>query len=75
MDIKSTFLNGILEKEFFVDQPPGFHIRGKEYKVYILKKTMYDLKMDIRGWYSHIDSDFINNGFNMNNNEPTLYTK
>jgi hypothetical protein len=75
MDVKSTFLNGILEKEFCVDQPLGFHIRGKEYKVYILKKAMYDLKKDIRAWYSHIDSDFINNGFNMNNNEPTLYTK
>jgi hypothetical protein len=44
MDIKSTFLNGILEEEVYVDQPPGFHIRGKEYRVYRLKKTLYSLK-------------------------------
>jgi hypothetical protein len=28
MDIKSTFLNDILEEEVYVDQPPGFQIRG-----------------------------------------------
>jgi hypothetical protein len=75
MDVKSTFLNGILEEEVYVDQPPGFQIRGKEYKVYRLKKAMYGLKQAPRAWYSHIDSYFLNNGFNRSNNEPTLYTK
>jgi hypothetical protein len=30
MDVKSTFLNGFLKEEFYVNQPPGFQIRGKE---------------------------------------------
>jgi hypothetical protein len=75
MDVKSTFLNGILEEEVYVDQPPGFQIRGKEYKVYKLKKALYGLKQAPRAWYNHIDSYFLNNGFNRSNNEPTLYTK
>ena len=75
MDVKSPFLNGILEEEVYVDQPPGFYIKGKEYKVYILKKSLYGLKQDPRAWYSRIDSYFLNNGFNKRKNEPTFYTK
>jgi len=29
MDVKSSFLNGILYEEVYVDQPPGFQIKGK----------------------------------------------
>jgi hypothetical protein len=75
MEFKSSFLNGILHEEVYVDQPPGFQIKGKEYKVYRLKKALYGLKQDPRSWYSHIYSYFLKNVFNRSNNEPTLYTK
>ncbi|XP_068461601.1 uncharacterized protein [Phaseolus vulgaris] len=32
MDVKSTFLNGFLEEEIFVEQPKGFIVEGKEKK-------------------------------------------
>jgi hypothetical protein len=73
--INSSFLNGILEEEFYVDQPPRFHIRGKAYKVYILKKELYGLKQSPRAWYSLIDSYLFDNGFNGSINEPMLYIK
>ena len=44
MDVKSSFLNGILEEEVYVDQPPGYTIKGHEDKVYKLKKAFYGLK-------------------------------
>ena len=75
MDVKSAFLNGILEEEVCVDQPPGYTIKGLEDKVYKLKKALYGLKQAPRAWYSRIDSYLINNGFNRSNNEPTLYVK
>ncbi|KAK2394534.1 putative mitochondrial protein [Trifolium repens] len=30
MDVKSTFLNGPLDEEVYVSQPPGFIKKGKE---------------------------------------------
>ena len=75
MDVKSAFLNGILEEEVYVDQPPGYTIKGHEDKVYKLKKALYGLKQAPRAWYNRIDSYLINNGFNRSSNEPTLYVK
>jgi len=42
--VKSAFLNGKLEEEVYVEQPPGFIIKGQEKKVYKLKKALYGLK-------------------------------
>lgn len=42
LDVKSTFLNGYLQEEIYVVQPLGFVVRGKEEKVYRLKKPYMD---------------------------------
>jgi hypothetical protein len=75
MNVKSTFLNGILEEEVYIKQPPGYEVLGEEHKVYKLKKALYGLKQAPRAWYSRIDSYFVNNGFSKCGNEPTLYVK
>ncbi|KAH9310048.1 hypothetical protein KI387_037959, partial [Taxus chinensis] len=75
MDVKSAFLNGLLEEEVYVNQTEGNEIEGHEGKVYRLNKVLYGLKQTPRDWYNRIDSYLIENGFSRSSSEHTLYTK
>ncbi|BBG92627.1 BURP domain-containing protein [Prunus dulcis] len=75
LDVKSAFLNGILEEEVYVDQPEGFVVKGCESKVYRLHKALYGLKQAPRAWYSEIDGYFSECGFTKSQSEATLYVK
>ena len=44
MDVKSAFLNGYINEEVYVKQPPGFEDDKKPNHVYKLKKALYGLK-------------------------------
>nr|GFA80385.1 retrovirus-related Pol polyprotein from transposon TNT 1-94 [Tanacetum cinerariifolium] len=44
MDVKTTFLNGILKEEVYVCQPPGFVSKQYPDHVYALDKALYGLK-------------------------------
>ncbi|GAU33702.1 hypothetical protein TSUD_148530 [Trifolium subterraneum] len=55
LDVKSAFLNGPLEEDVYVKQPPGFELKGKEDKVLKLNKALYGLKQVPRTWNKRID--------------------
>ena len=44
MDVKTTFLNGELHEEIYMEQPEGFVVQGQENKVCKLVKSLYGLK-------------------------------
>jgi hypothetical protein len=44
MDVKTTFLNGELDEEIYMDQPDGFVVKGEERKVCKLFKSLYGSK-------------------------------
>jgi hypothetical protein len=75
MDVKTTFLNGVIEEEVYIDQPQGFVIHGKESHVFILKKAFYRLKQSPRAWYARIDSYLMRLGFTKSDVDPNLYYK
>jgi hypothetical protein len=55
MDVKSSFLNGELEEEVYIEQPEGFQLSENTNYVYKLKKALYGLKQAPRAWYSRLD--------------------
>ena len=55
MDVKTTFLNGDLEKNVYMAQPRGFVVEGKEHMGCRLKKSIYGLKQASRQWYLKFD--------------------
>lgn len=55
MDVKSTFLNGELEEEVYIEKLEGFQLSEGKHFVCKLKKDLYSLKRDPRAWYARLD--------------------
>jgi hypothetical protein len=73
MDVKTAFLNGVIEEEVYIDQPLGFEVHGRESHVCRLKKELYRLKQAPRAWYSRIDAYLQQLGFEKSEADPNLY--
>nr|GEZ60315.1 hypothetical protein [Tanacetum cinerariifolium] len=63
MDVKTTFLNGILKEEVYVGQPPGFVSNKYLDHVYALDKALYGLIQAPRAWYDILSQFLIESGF------------
>jgi hypothetical protein len=50
MDVKSAFLNGVIQEEVFVRQPHGFDNPKYPNRVYKLTKALYELKQAPQVW-------------------------
>ena len=44
MDVKTVFLNGVIEEEVYIEQLEGFEIFGSKLHVCRLKRALYGLK-------------------------------
>jgi hypothetical protein len=65
MDMKSAFLNGFLEEEVYVKQPPGFESAEFPHRVYRLRKALYGLKQAPRAWYGRLKGFLFSKGFDI----------
>lgn len=59
MDVKSAFLNGILQEEVYIAQPKGFEDPQFPDHVYKLKRAMYGFKQAPRAWYERLAHFFL----------------
>ena len=72
LDIKSAFLNGVLEEEVFILPPAPFKKQGKAWKV---KKALYGLKQSPRIWNDHIVKLLEKRGFTQSRVDGCLFLK
>lgn len=63
MDVKGAFLNGIIDKEAYVEQPKGFEDPFYPNHVYKLQKALYGLKQAPRAWYDKLTQFLLEFGF------------
>jgi hypothetical protein len=73
MDVKTTFLNGEIEEEFYIEHPKGFVIHEQKSHVCGLKKALYGLKQEPHAWYDKMDGFLRSLGFNKSVVDPNLY--
>jgi hypothetical protein len=73
MDVKSAFLNGPLQEEVYVEQPPGFEDSKFPNHVYKLHKALYGLKQAPRAWYECLKDFLLKNGFEIGKADSTLF--
>ncbi|GJS72487.1 retrovirus-related pol polyprotein from transposon TNT 1-94 [Tanacetum coccineum] len=74
MDVKTTFLNGLLKEEVYVSQPDGFVDLDHPEKVYRLRKALYGLKQAPRAWYDELSTFLMSKGFTKGTIDPTMFT-
>ncbi|GJV36199.1 retrovirus-related pol polyprotein from transposon TNT 1-94 [Tanacetum coccineum] len=75
IDVKSAFLNGFINEEVYVTQPPGFVDFEKPNHVFKLKKALYGLKQAPKAWYDRLKAFLLDHMYTMGLVDNTLFTK
>ncbi|GJZ91658.1 retrovirus-related pol polyprotein from transposon TNT 1-94 [Tanacetum coccineum] len=75
MYMKSAFLYGTIEEEFYVTQPPGFKDPDHLDKVYKVVKVLYGLHQAPRAWYKTLANYLLGNGFKRGKIDHPLFIK
>jgi hypothetical protein len=73
MDVKTTFLNGELEEEIYMDQPDCFTVKGQEGMVCKLLKSLYGLKQAPKQWHEKFDKTLLSVDFVVNEADKCVY--
>lgn len=72
LDIKTAFLNGTLEEDVYVQQPPGYEVGGRNVVCH-LKRALYGLRQAPRAWHQRLKSELETYGFTESKADPGLY--
>ena len=75
MDVKTTFLNGSLEEDIYMQQPEGFIARGQEHMACRLQRSIYGLKQASKTWNIRFDQAITLYDFEKILDEPCVYKR
>ena len=73
VDVHTAFLNGTLQEEVYMKQPPGYEKEGEEHLVCRLSKSIYGLKQSSRCWNMALDAHLKSVGFSQLKSDPCIY--
>jgi len=76
MDVKGAYLNAPIDKDIYVQQPPGYEHSDESgsHLICHLKKSLYGLKESGRNWH-HTLTDFLKSkGFTVSDTDPCVYS-
>ena len=73
MDMKSAFLNGVLNEEIYMEQPQGFIAPGSETKVCHLKRAIYGVKQASCTWNQQFHGFLTGIGFMRTHADAGVY--
>ena len=72
LDVRTAFLNGILEEDIYMAQPPGYEKGGPRTACH-LKKALYGLKQAPRAWHTKLKGELESMGFEASETDAGLY--
>jgi hypothetical protein len=74
MDAKNVLLNGVIQEEVYVSQPPGFESLKYPDKVYKLLNALYGFKQASQAWYARFKTFLLEHGYVMGSVDKTFFT-
>nr|GEU91210.1 putative ribonuclease H-like domain-containing protein [Tanacetum cinerariifolium] len=75
MDMKSAFMNGIIDEEVYVSQPPSFVDPKFPNKVYKVVKALYGLHKALKAWYATLSTFLEKSRYRRGAIDKTLFIK
>jgi hypothetical protein len=74
MDVKSAFLNGVIQEKVYVRQPLGFENPKYPDRVYKFSNALYELKQAPQASYARLKSFLLEHGYVMRCVDKSLYS-
>jgi len=73
LDVNNAFLQGDLQEQVYMSQPPG--LKDSQHPNYVCKlhKAIYGLRQAPRAWHDALKSFTLSYGFHCSNSDPSLF--
>jgi hypothetical protein len=78
LDVKGAYLNAPIDKDIYVQQPPGYELTTDNPNIHLtchLQKSLYGLKQSGRNWHQTLTDYLHSLDYTPNQTDPCMYTK